>query len=45
MNLLLIKPEMYWALTQARTTHWGTRKVAESKDAVPAGRRRPWWSS
>jgi hyaluronan synthase len=26
LNLLLIKPAMYWALTQARTTHWGTRK-------------------
>ncbi|MEU7302348.1 glycosyltransferase [Streptomyces sp. NPDC007206] len=36
VNLLLIKPAMYWALTQARTTHWGTRKVAETKDAVPA---------
>ncbi|MEU7721666.1 glycosyltransferase family 2 protein [Streptomyces tibetensis] len=27
LNLLIVRPAMYWALTQARTTHWGTRKV------------------
>lgn len=26
LNLLLIKPAMYWAMTRARTTNWGTRK-------------------
>lgn len=35
LNLLLIKPALYWALTQARTTHWGTRK-SSSPAALPA---------
>jgi hyaluronan synthase len=42
LNLLLIKPAMYWAITQARTTHWGTRKStadeAPPKVIIPAQR-------
>ncbi|MEU5061277.1 MULTISPECIES: glycosyltransferase [unclassified Streptomyces] len=27
LNLFIVRPAMYWALTQARTTHWGTRQA------------------
>lgn len=39
LNLLLIKPAMYWAITQARTKHWGTRQTRSNgvleDDTVP----------
>lgn len=43
LNLLLIKPAMYWAMTQARTTNWGTRKgtvqaKSGQKVVIPAPR-------
>lgn len=34
LNLLLIKPAMYWAMTQARTTNWGTRKAPADKPGI-----------
>jgi len=37
LNLLLIKPAMYWALTQARTTHWGTRTAPDAAESENVG--------
>jgi hypothetical protein len=42
MNLLVIKPAMYWATTKAKTTGWGTRQPAALSSSKPLALEGAW---